>query len=249
MGGEIGTRGGANSLEVPGEKTTSRIAVVDFRCRPPALQLAEVQADRFPVTARAGCRSSRPSRPPPVPTSACYEPAHSRMKFPPALGPREPEACTIAALGSRARAGKLDRIAGAQRARGLYCAAGRAVGPDEPTPPRPTTPYGRECLGRTSRSSPAGSSVATTSRRRATPPCAGGRIRTSRAARASVALRLPVLPVPAFADPPFSPALLARDPSPGRSFRLCAVGVDGARSRRRVRRRHVWQSTTAARRG
>lgn len=120
------------------------------------------------------------------------------------LSPREAaaatEACTVNALGAAARAGRLERIAVRSGLEVYGRGRGHPLVPSEAAPLLPTTAYGRTCLeveriatglGRRQRLSVATLRYAVVAGSHVPSPL--GR-----------ALRLPVVPVPALADPPFS---------------------------------------------
>jgi UDP-glucose 4-epimerase len=147
-----------------------------------------------------------------------YEP-DSRM------APREAasasEACTVHALGAAVRAGKLERIA----VRSGLVVYGRGRGhplvPDERAVLAPTSPYGQTCLevesvaagiGRRHDVSVAALRYAVVAGSHVPSPL--GRL-----------LRLPSVPVPAFADPPFS--LLHQEDAARSMVAALVRGFDG----------------------
>ncbi len=141
------------------------------------------------------------------------------------LGPREAaestEACTVNALGAAQRAGRLERVALRSGLEVYGRGRGHPLVPDEHAPLAPTTPYGRTCLdvetvaaafgrnhdvriGTLRYAVVAGSHV----------PSPLGRV-----------LRLPAVPVPALADPPF--ALLDPDDAARAMVEVLLRGYDG----------------------
>ena len=125
-----------------------------------------------------------------------YEPA-SRVA--PRLAAEYTEACTVAALGAAARTGSSSASRCAAASRSTAAAAGRPGVPDETAPVAPTTPYGRTCLEVEALAVDLG-------RRHGFPVAA---LRMAPEAGSHVPsplgrlLRLPVVPVPALADPAF----------------------------------------------
>jgi UDP-glucose 4-epimerase len=110
------------------------------------------------------------------------------------------EACTVNALGAAARAGALERIAVRSGLEVYGRGRHHPVLPDEAAPLEPTTPYGRTCLeverlaaglARAHDAQMGALRYAVIAGSHA--PCPLGRL-----------LRLPAVPVPALADPPFS---------------------------------------------
>jgi len=147
-----------------------------------------------------------------------YEP-DSRM------APREAasasEACTVNALGAAARTGKLERIALRSGLDVYGRGRGHPLVPDERAPLAPTTPYGQTCLeveavaagiGRRSEVSVAALRYAVVAGSHVPSPL--GRV-----------LRLPSVPVPAFADPPFS--LLHQEDAARSMVAALVEGFDG----------------------
>jgi UDP-glucose 4-epimerase len=141
------------------------------------------------------------------------------------LGPREAaestEACTINALGAAQRAGRLERVALRSGLEVYGRGRGHSLVPDEHTPLAPTTPYGRTCLDV--------ETVAAAFGRRH-----GVRVATLRYAVVAGShipsplgrvLRLPAVPVPVFADPPF--ALLDQDDAARAMVEAVVRGFDG----------------------
>jgi UDP-glucose 4-epimerase len=141
------------------------------------------------------------------------------------LGAREAaestEACTVNALGAAQRAGRLERVALRSGLEVYGRGRGHPLMPDEHTPLAPTTPYGRTCLDV--------ETVAAAFGRRH-----GVRVGTLRYAVVAGShipsplgrvLRLPAVPVPALADPPF--ALLEQDDAARAMVEVLVRGYDG----------------------
>ena len=126
-----------------------------------------------------------------------YEP-HSRMS--PSDAAQATESCTVHALGAAARTGRLERVVVRSGLEVYGRGRGHALVPDERAPLAPTSPYGRTCLDVESVSAGFG--------RRLDIPVAA--LRYAVVAGSHVPsplgrlLRLPAVPVPALADPPFS---------------------------------------------
>jgi UDP-glucose 4-epimerase len=131
-----------------------------------------------------------------------YEP-DSRLS--PREAARATEACTVHALGAAARAGSLDRIVVRSGLSVYGRGRGRPLMPDEEAPLAPSTDWGRLLLEV--------ESLATGIARRHDVPVAALRYATIAGSHVPSplgrVLRLPTVPVPALADPPFS--LLDRD--------------------------------------
>ncbi len=147
-----------------------------------------------------------------------YEP-HSRMS--PDEAAHASESCTVHALGAAERTGRLARIV----VRSAIDVYGRGRGhplvPDERAPLAPTSPYGRTCLDV--------ESVAAGIGRRLDIPVAA--LRYAVVAGSHVPsplgrlLRLPAVPVPAFADPAFS--LLDQEDAARGMVEALVRGFDG----------------------
>ena len=122
-----------------------------------------------------------------------------RVADEPDVGDRTNGVCTIATISAAARGGNSSTSSCAVGSRSRAAHAWASV-PDEDVMPEPRTPYGRSCW-KSSRSSRA-CDCATVCRLRA----AVRRRSSDRTcpARSAGLLRLPAVPVPAFADPPFS---------------------------------------------
>jgi len=147
-----------------------------------------------------------------------YEP-DARMT--PTDAARATEACTVVALGAAARAGRLERVALRSGLEVYGRGAGLPRFPDEGAPLAPTTLYGRMLLDV--------ESVASDLSRRHGVAVAALRcaVVTGSHAPSPLArlLRLPVVPVPAFADPPFS--LLDHDDAARAIVAALVRGYDG----------------------
>lgn len=192
MGGELGTRV-AQILE----ERTDVAEIVGVDLVPPRRRLRRAQFRRIDPRDRDRLSDFVTEvAPDTVIHYGIYEP-HSR------LGPRDAAhasiACTITALGAAARTGALARVA----VRSSLAVYGRGRGrpgvPDEGSPFAPSSGYGRTCLEVEALSASFG-------RRLDIPICAlrmapvAGSHSPSPLGRI---LRLPVVPVPAFADPAF----------------------------------------------
>ena len=214
MGGELGTRV-TQMLEDRAE--VDEIAGFDFM--PPRRRLRRATFKRIHPRDRdrliAFVTDFAPHA---VAHFGVYEP-HSRM------GPREAaastEACTVNALGAAQRAGQLGRIVVRSGLEVYGRGRGHPLVPDEEAPLAPTTAYGRTCLeverlafglgrrhdvhvGALRYAVVAGSHI----------PSPLGRV-----------LRLPAVPVPALADPPFS--LLHQDDAARAMVEMLVRGFEG----------------------
>jgi UDP-glucose 4-epimerase len=192
MGGELGTRV-AQLLEEHGE--VREILGVDFV--PPRRRLRRSEFRRVDPRDREKLTDVVTDfAPTAVAHFGVYEPA---SRVPPRLAAEYTQACAVAALGAAARTGQLDRVA----LRSGLVVYGRGRGrpgvPDEHAPVAPTTPYGRTCLEVEALAVDLG-------RRHGFPVAA---LRMAPEAGSHVPsplgrlLRLPVVPVPALADPAF----------------------------------------------
>jgi UDP-glucose 4-epimerase len=198
MGGEIGTRV-AQMLEERPE--VSEIAGFDFV--PPRRRLRTATFKRIDPRDRdrlvAFVTEFAPMA---VAHFGVYEP-DSRMSPRDAL--MATEACTVHALGAAARAGALERVAVRSGLDVYGRGRGHPLVPDEDAPLAPTTLYGRMCIE-------VESVAAGIARRHGLSVSA---LRYAVVAGSHIPsplgriLRLPAVPVPAFADPAFS--LLDRD--------------------------------------
>jgi len=198
MGGVLGTKV-AQMLEARPE--VSEVAGCDFV--PPRRRMHHATFTRIDPTDRDRLTAF-------VTDFAPEAIAHMGVYEPDArLGPHESESatqmCTVTALGAAARAGRLERVVLRSGLEVYGRGAGAPKMPDERAPLAPTTQYGRMLLDVEAMASDL-------ARRDGVAVCAlryavvAGSHAPSPLARL---LRLPVVPVPAFADPPF--ALLHHD--------------------------------------
>jgi UDP-glucose 4-epimerase len=193
MGGELGTRV-AQLLEDRAD--VSEIVGVDFV--PPRRRLRRAEFRRIDPRARERLVDFVTEFAPDVVAHfGVYEPA-SRMA--PATAAERTELCTVGALSAAARAGNLSYVVSRSGLEVYGRRRARASVPDENVPPAPTTPYGVSLMqvetitagvGRRHR-------IPTSSLRYA--PVVGSHVPSP----LGRLLRLPVVPVPAFSDPPFS---------------------------------------------
>jgi UDP-glucose 4-epimerase len=131
------------------------------------------------------------------------------------------EACTVNALGAAARAGRLERLVVRSGLEVYGRGGGHPLVPDEWAPLQPTTPYGRLCLDVETVAAGIGRRHGI---RFGALRCAvvAGSHAPSPLARV---LRLPAVPVPALADPPF--ALLDTDDAARAIVAALTGDVDG----------------------
>jgi len=193
MGGELGTRV-AQLLEARPE--VREVAGFDFV--PPRRRLRSAEFRRIdPRNRERVVEFVTDFAPQVVAHFGVYEPA-SRMS--PSSAAERTEVCTVAALGAAARAGALEYVVSRSGLEVYGRRTSRASVPDEAVPPAPTTPYGVSLLQVETITAGVGrrNDIPVASLRYA--PVVGphapsplGRV-----------LRLPVVPVPAFADSPFS---------------------------------------------
>jgi UDP-glucose 4-epimerase len=126
-----------------------------------------------------------------------YEPA-SRMS--PASAVERTELCTIATVSAAVRGGNLEYVVVRSGLEVYGPLTARASVPDEEVVPEPRTPYGRSLLE-------VESIVAGVRLRNGVPVCTlryGPVVGPHVPSPVGRLLRLPIVPVPAFADPPFS---------------------------------------------
>lgn len=192
MGGELGTRA-AQLLEDCSEVT--EIAGVDFV--PPRRRLRRSEFHRIDPRNREKLAAfATEFAPTAVAHFGVYEPG-SRLD--PNVAARYTRACAIAALGGAARAGQLERIALRSGVQVYGRGRGRPGVPDEDAPVAPTTPFGRSLV--------AVETVAVGIGRRHDIPVAALRMATVAGSHMPSplgrVLRLPAVPVPAWADPVF----------------------------------------------
>ena len=214
MGGELGTRV-AQLLEERPE--VREIVGVDFV--PPRRRLRRSEFRRVDPRDREKLTDLVAEfAPTAVAHFGVYEPA-SRVA--PRLAAEYTQACTVAALGAAARTGQLERVALRSGLAVYGRGRGRPGVPDELAPVAPTTPYGRTCLEVEALAVDLG-------RRHGFPVAA---LRTAPEAGSHVPsplgrlLRLPVVPVPALADPVFQ--LLHQEDAARAMVAALLLGVDG----------------------
>jgi UDP-glucose 4-epimerase len=192
MGGEIGTRV-AQRLEERREVT--EIVGVDFV--PPRRRLRRSEFRRIDPRDRDKLAAfAEEVAPDTVAHFGIYEPG---SRLPPRMAARYTRECAIAALGGAARAGRLERIVVRSGIAVYGRGRGRPGVPDEDAPVAPTSPFGRSLLALEALAVDVGRrhDLPVTALRMATiagshMPSPLGRV-----------LRLPVVPVPAVADPVF----------------------------------------------
>jgi UDP-glucose 4-epimerase len=193
LGGELGTRV-AQLLEERPEVT--EIAGVDFL--PPRRRLLRTEFRRIDPRRRDRLvEFVLEFAPQGLAHFGVYEPA-SRMS--PASAAERTELATIAALGAAARAGSLEAVVVRSGLEVYGRRSLRASVPDEQVPPAPATPYGTSLL--------AVEAIAAGLGRRHDLPVAALRyapvVGSHVPSPLGRLLRLPAVPVPACADPPFS---------------------------------------------
>jgi len=193
MGGELGTRV-AQLLEERPEVTD----VAGFDFVPPRRRLRRAEFRRIdPRNRDRVVEFVEDFAPQVVAHFGVYEPA-SRMS--PAAAAERTELCTVGALGAAARAGALEYVVARSGLEVYGRRSPRASVPDERVPPAPSSPYGVSLLQVETISAGIGRRIGVPVAALRYAPVVGphapsplGRL-----------LRLPVVPVPAFADPPFS---------------------------------------------
>ena len=214
MGGVLGTRV-AQMLEARPEVV--EIAGCDFV--PPRRRLRDATFKRIELDDRDRLVGFVTEfAPDAVAHMGVYEPD---ARVPASEAARATEACTVVALGAAARAGRLERIALRSGLEVYGRGPGHPLFPDERAPLAPTSPYGRSLLEVESIAADLAhrDDVAVAALRYAT---IAGSHAPSPLARL---LRLPVVPVPAFADPPFS--LLHHDDAAFAMVEALVRGHDG----------------------
>jgi UDP-glucose 4-epimerase len=214
MGGELGTRV-AQLLEE--ESEVREILGVDFV--PPRRRLRRSEFRRIDPRDREKLTDVVTEfAPTAVAHFGVYEPA---SRVPPRQAAEYTHASTVAALGAAARTGKLERVA----LRSGLVVYGRGRGrpgvPDESAPVAPTTPYGRTCLEV--------EALAVDLGRRHDFPVAALRMAPEAGSHVPSPLgrllRLPVVPVPALADPAFQ--LLHQEDAARSMVAALMLGADG----------------------
>ncbi|MGZ4711914.1 MAG: NAD-dependent epimerase/dehydratase family protein [Acidimicrobiia bacterium] len=214
MGGEVGTRV-AQLLEE--RRDVTEIIGVDFV--PPRRRLRRSEFRRIDPRDREKLAAfTAEVAPDAVAHVAVCEPG---SRLPPKLAARYTEAAGVAALGGAARSGNLKRIAVRSGITVYGRGRGRPGLPDETAPVAPTTPFGRSLLALEALAVDVGRrhDVPVTALRMATiagshMPSPLGRV-----------LRLPVVPVPALADPVFQ--LIHADDAARAIVAALFVDVDG----------------------
>jgi UDP-glucose 4-epimerase len=193
MGGELGTRVAQLIEQRP---WAGEVVGVDFV--PPRRRLRRAEFHRIDPRDRDRLAEFVEGYAPTVVAHfGVYEPA-SRMS--PVSAIERTELCTIATMSAAARAGKLEYVVLRSGLEVYGPRTASASVPDEDVMPEPRTPYGRSLLE-------VESVVAGLRMRHGVPVCA---LRYAPVVGPHVPspvgrlLRLPVVPVPAFADPPFS---------------------------------------------
>jgi UDP-glucose 4-epimerase len=214
MGGELGTRV-AQLLEQRAD--VQEIVGCDFV--PPRRRLLRSEFQRIDPRDRDRMADFVTEfAPDAVAHFGVYEP-DSRM------GPREAaeasEMCTVHALHAAVRTRRLERVVVRSGLEIYGRGRGHPLCPDERAPLAPTSPYGRLCLEVESVSTGIGRrhDVSVASLRYAV--VAGSHVPSP----LGRLLRLPAVPVPAFADPPFS--LLDQEDSASAMVEALARGYDG----------------------
>jgi UDP-glucose 4-epimerase len=193
MGGELGTRV-AQLLE---ERSDVReIAGFDFV--PPRRRLRRAEFRRIDPSSRDRVVEFVTEFAPQVVAHfGVYEPA-SRMS--PQSAHERTELCSVAALGAAARAGALEYVVSRSGLEVYGRRTARVSVPDEQVPPAPSSPYGVSLLQVETITAGVGrrNDIPVASLRYA--PVVGPHVPSP----IGRLLRLPFVPVPAFADPPFS---------------------------------------------
>ena len=214
MGGELGTRV-AQLLEE--RRDVAEIVGVDFV--PPRRRLRRSEFRRIDPRNREKLAAFVAEvAPQAVAHVGIYEPG---SRLPAKLSARYTQAAAVAALGSAARAGQLERIALRSGIAVYGRGRGRPGVPDEDAPVAPTTPFGRSLLGVEALAADIG-------RKRGIPVAA---LRMATIAGSHMpsplgrVLRLPAVPVPAFADPVFQ--LLHPDDAARAIVAALLADVDG----------------------
>jgi UDP-glucose 4-epimerase len=214
MGGELGTRV-AQLLEEHDEVTE----IVGFDIWPPRRRLRRSEFHRVEPDDRERIAALVDELAPEIVIHyGVYEP-DSR------LGGREAaeasEACTVHALTAAAKTGKLERVAVRSGLEVYGRGRGRPVVPAEDAPLAPTTPYGRTCLEV--------ETLAAALVRRLGIPVAALRLAPVVGSHVPSPLgrllRLPLVPVPALADPAF--VLLHQEDAALAMVEAVLRGVDG----------------------
>jgi UDP-glucose 4-epimerase len=229
MGGELGTRV-AQLLEEREEVT--EIVGVDFV--PPRRRLRRSEFRRIDPRDREKLTEFVTDlAPQAVAHFGVYEPA---SRIAPRLAATYSRGCTVAALGAAARTGALERIAVRSGLEVYGRGRGRPSVPDEESPVAPGSAYGRTCLEVEALAVELG-------RRHGFPVAA---LRMAPVAGSHVpsplgrVLRLPVVPVPALADPAFQ--LLHQEDAARGMVEALLRGVDGPLNLVGTGAASVWQA-------
>jgi len=193
MGGELGTRV-AQILE--DRDDVEEIVGVDYL--PPRRRLHRSEFRRIdPLERERLTEFVTEVSPDAVIHVGVYEP-HARCEPGPAR--ERTEAMAVHALGAAARTGKLERVVLRSGVEVYGRGRGRAAVPDEDVPVAPTTPFGRSCLEMESIAAAAARTQAIPVTAVRLAPVVGSHVPSP----LGRVLRLPVVPVPALADPAFS---------------------------------------------
>ncbi len=214
MGGEIGTRV-AQLLEEHDE--VAEIAGCDYA--PPRRRLRRSEFKRIDARDRDRLVSFVTDfAPHAVAHFGIYEP-DSRLS--PREAVRASEECTVHALGAAARAGSLERIVVRSGLSVYGRGRGRSLMPDEDAPLAPNNAWGRLLLEVESLAAGVGRRHDVTVAALRYAVIAGSHVPSP----LGRVLRLPTVPVPALADPPFS--LLDRDDAARAMVEALLRGHDG----------------------
>ncbi len=214
MGGELGT-GVAQLLESRAD--VGEIHGVDFV--PPRRRLRRAEFHRIDPRRRERLRDFvLEYAPTHVAHFGVYEPA-SRMD--PVAAAERTELCSATALSAASRAGALEAVVVRSGLEVYGPPRSRASVPDEQVPPSPRVPYGMSLLRV--------ETIAASIGRRLEIPVAALRyapiVGSHVPSPLGRLLRLPLVPVPAFSDPPFS--LLHPDDACRAMVQALLVGFDG----------------------
>ncbi len=215
MGGELGTRV-AQLLEEHDE--FSRIAGVDFV--PPRRRLRRATFNRIDPRDRDRLvEFVTDLAPDAVAHVGVYEPD---ARSGPRASAELTEASALAALGAAARGGHLQRVA----LRSSIDVYGRGRGhpavPDESVPPEPQTRFGASCLAVEAQAAGFGRHHGFSVAQIRLAPVVGSHVPSP----LGRLLRLPAVPVPAYADPPFS--MVHPEDAARAMVAALVVGYDGA---------------------
>lgn len=214
MGGELGTRV-AQLLEARAD--VEEIVGVDFV--PPRRRLRRSEFRRIDPRDREKLATFVGDfAPDALAHVGIYEPG---SRLPAKLAATYTQAAAVAALGAAARAGKLERVAVRSGIAVYGRGRGRPGVPSEDAPVAPTTPFGRSLLALEALAADIG--------RKREIPVATVRMATIAGSHMPSplgrVLRLPVVPVPALADPVFQ--LLHADDAAQSLVAALLAGLDG----------------------